>query len=285
MKNEEYRFFEDRSFPITVNAGRVSGIDRVEDARRALHEAIEIKYFYEGVSTLLIGGQTVVARAGDVIVINPYELHATVDTGAEKGKYHLFMIAPELLSGACHDLSDVREALLSGKLSFQTLFREDVRMREILSRAVLEMEERAPYYQAAVKGLMMELFSLLLRYGCAERDTQDVGSALRYYGSVEPALRLIRDRYAERCTLEMLAEECMVSKYHFCRIFKLAMGMSAMQYLNEYRLKLARAMLENTERSVSDIAHGCGFETESYFCRCYKAHFGETPRRRRREHV
>ena len=98
MKIEEKLPFEEEDFPLIVNACRTSDIDRVEDARRALHEAIEIKYFYEGTSTLLIGTQTVVAHAGDVIVINPYEFHATVDYGAEKGKYHLIMVEPEFFS-------------------------------------------------------------------------------------------------------------------------------------------------------------------------------------------
>ena len=40
--------FEDASFPIKINPGRASVVDDVGSASRALHEAIEIKYFYEG---------------------------------------------------------------------------------------------------------------------------------------------------------------------------------------------------------------------------------------------
>lgn len=281
MKNTENFPFEAEDFPILADPCRTSWIDRVEDARRALHEAIEIKYFYEGSSTLLIGEKTVVARAGDVIVINPYEFHATVNFGEEKGKYHLFMVEPDFFFNASPELPDVRGMLLSGKAAFITQIRGDERICGILSCVLEEMTKREEYYRSTVRGLMLELLSLLFRYGVRERvGCADSEHELRCYGIVEPALRMIRDRYAEASfTLESLAQACAVSKYYFCRVFKNATGMSAMQYLNEYRLRIAETMLENTDRSVGDIANACGFEDESYFCRCYKKQFGTTPRK------
>lgn len=77
-----------------ITPGKVSRTDRQISlsGNTALHENVEIKCFYEGTATLLIESQTVRVKAGDVVVINPYEFHATVDTGEEKGKYHLFML-------------------------------------------------------------------------------------------------------------------------------------------------------------------------------------------------
>ena len=72
MESEKGRIFADESFPLCVITDSESGIDTIEGARKAVHEAIEIKYFYEGRSTLLIGNKTVNAEAGDIIIINPY---------------------------------------------------------------------------------------------------------------------------------------------------------------------------------------------------------------------
>ena len=173
---------------------------------------------------------------------------------------------------------------MTGKIALRTLHRDDERMRAILLRIVKEMAERESHYRVAIRGLMLELLSLLLRYGTQERIGIGEGEQIaRYYRAIEPALRKIRDCYAERFTVEEMSELCMVSKYHFCRVFKRVTGMSAMQYLNEYRLKIAETTLENTDRSVADVARACGFEDESYFCRCYKKHFGVTPGKRNRK--
>ena len=84
-----------------ITLGKVSRADRkvTLSGNTALHEDIEIKCFYEGTATLLIESQTVSVKAGDVVVINPYEFHATVDTGEEKGKYNLFMLPLDYFSG------------------------------------------------------------------------------------------------------------------------------------------------------------------------------------------
>ena len=276
MSPKETDLFHDAEFPIEIIPERVSFIDTMEVARRALHEAIEIKCFYEGTSTLLIGTETVTATAGDVIVINPYEFHTTVDLGAEKGKYHLIMVSLDFFA-ELPDLPDLRKLLLGSGYAFSTLWRSHSRLQHIIQTAVTETVERQSGYRLAVRGLMMELLSVLLREGLQKKDASPHEHAVRYYGVVEPALRHIRDAYTEQISIEELAALCNVSKYHFCRIFKSVAGSTAIQYLNEYRLQIAHILLLNTKESIAQIAQKCGFESENYFCRYYKRQFGISP--------
>ncbi len=282
MKRDHDLIFEDDHFLIRIDPARESGIDKLEDARRALHEAIEIKYFYEGTSTLLIGRKTVVAQAGDVIVINPYEFHATVDYGKEKGKYHLFMISPDFFSEFETELSELRHRLLSGQISFTTLIQNDERLCHVLSLAAEEIQKKAPHYRLALRGLVMELFAHLMRIGIQNAPCDDARKQTAHrYRVIEPALRRIRDGYAEHLSVEELASLCAISKYHFCRIFKSVVGMTALQYINDYRLSIADTLLKNTDHTVLQVAQLCGFEDESYFCRLYKKRFGFTTGKRR----
>jgi two-component system response regulator YesN len=50
------------------------------------------------------------------------------------------------------------------------------------------------------------------------------------------------------------------------------------QYIITYRLKLAKRLLELTEKSVSDIAEECGFTDASYFTKTFRTAFGMTPK-------
>lgn len=282
MARNEDRFFADESFPILVDVCRVSGIDRVEDARCAIHEAIEIKYFYEGSSTLLLGRETIIANAGDVVVINPYEFHATVDYGTEKGKYHLLMISPDFFPDVTPEVSDFKRRLLSGQISFCPLFRGNSELSHILSRTVEEVQQKKTGYRVAVHGLMLQLLSHLLRTATETVSPDEARAhAARHYGVIEPALRRIRDGFSDHLTVDELSALCSVSKYHFCRVFKSVTDMTVMQYVNDYRLTIADTMLKNTDRTVAEISRLCGFEDESYFCRCYKKRFGHPAGKRR----
>ena len=98
-----------------------------------------------------------------------------------------------------------------------------------------------------------------------------------------PAINKIRNEYAKKISIEELANLCGVSSCYFCRIFKQVTGVTALQYIIAYRLKVADAMLSNSDVSITEIANECGFEDVSYFCRCYKKFYHQLPGKKRQD--
>ena len=84
--------FPTPDFKILSIANVTSSIDNKNTYSKMFHEEIEIKLFYEGSSTLIIDNNTIVTDPGDIVIINPYEFHSTVELGDTKGRYHLIMI-------------------------------------------------------------------------------------------------------------------------------------------------------------------------------------------------
>lgn len=265
-----------------IATGNVSCVDQPGSIseRTALHEAIELKCFYEGSATLLIESGTICVKAGDVVVINPYEFHATVDTGEQMGKYHLFMLPLDYFSGI--QGLDLQELFLTGGKTFRNFFAADEELHSLLMQAAREAERDDPVRDVMIKGLLVQFFALMLRRGIAEgaRPSPEK-SVLRRYSVIDPALRCIKSSYAENLTVDQLAALCGVSKHYFCRTFKAVTGKSGMEYLRDFRLRVADALLAGTNRSVAEIATSCGFENQNYFSRCYKRYYGETPSRSR----
>ena len=66
--------------------------------------------------------------------------------------------------------------------------------------------------------------------------------------------------------------------FYVSRMLKERRGMTMRQYVISYRLKLAKALLRNTDRPASDIAEECGFTDASYFAKTFKNAFGMTPK-------
>ena len=273
MRNTETIDFKDKSFPIMIAPHRSSVI-----IDTAIHEEIEIKYFYEGESTLLIGNKTVKAEAGDIVIINPYEFHATLDSGKEEnGKYILIMIGLDFFRGTNSSQIDLRHLIYGKKTVFKSHLKANERLKRTITLMGEESEGELEYSKLSIFGLVAEMFALLLRNGTEQSHTQKNDDIIRYYSIIEPALRMIRDEYQSKFTIDTLSCTCNISKYHFCRIFKTVTGMSTMQYLNDYRLKIADAMLNSTKNSIAEISVKCGFDDVSYFSRLYKKHFGYTP--------
>ena len=55
-------------------------------------------------------------------------------------------------------------------------------------------------------------------------------------------------------------------------------GYSPNEYIRNIRLKTARDLLSGTEHTVSEVAYSVGFTSPSYFAKCYKEYFGESPK-------
>jgi len=278
MKHIEDIVFENKAFPIKIARERYSVIDNPEKSTSAFHEAVEIKYFYEGEATLLIGSEAVTARAGDIIVINPYEFHTTIAESEEcKSRYHLFMIGLDFFEGCGGININLRRLFLEKGIRIKQKISDSKEAASILTSMADASLRSDEYSKLNLFGLTAELFSQLLSNYSKEPGVQDRECIFNHYATIEPAIIMIRDRYSEDISIDALADSCRISKYHFCRIFKSVMGMSAIKYLNTHRLKIADTLLKNTNKPILKVCEMCGFSDASYFCKVYKSFFGKTP--------
>ncbi len=284
MSLSDSLFFSSPSFPLLVFPDRISIVDNVEKSSSAIHEAIEIKLFIEGSSSLLIGDKTFNVTEGDLVVINPYQVHSTVDIGHQtRGKYHLIMVGLNFLDNLGLPDYNLRNLLFGKKLLFSNHIKADDYIKNVVLSLVKLYEDSPSPSQLAVYGYVCQLFSWLLENAVSSQKTNTSTDLADYYEIIEPALRMIRDNYQQEFTLEAFSEKCNVSKFHFCRVFKQVMGTSAINYLNEYRLKVAHTLLIKTNKQVQEIASLCGFNDVGYFCKLFKKHFGKSPKKTQEE--
>ena len=91
--------------------------------------------------------------------------------------------------------------------------------------------------------------------------------------------------FGEQITLEQLAQEAGVTKYHFTRLFRGKVGVSPIRYLSQIRLEAARDLLITTNLRIRDIAHACGFTAPSHFSTAFAARYGKPPDKFREAHA
>ena len=281
MKNLDNIVFENQKVPINITLNGSYNFANAERVNRAVHEAIEIKYFCQGESTLLVDTQTINVSPGDVVVINPFEVHSTVERQeSHKAKYHLILVGLDFFNALGIAEYDLRTTLLGNKIRLKNHFRNDEYLQGVLDKLVEEKKKGDQASPLMIYGLVAQLFAYLLENGVSKSGEKQ-SDVYRYYDLIEPAIRKIRDNFEEEFTIDQLAEECKISKFHFCKIFKQVMGMGAISYLNEHRLKIAWAMLNNTNKRVQEVAVECGFTDVGYFCKLFKRKYGVSPSRTR----
>lgn len=88
----------------------------------------------------------------------------------------------------------------------------------------------------------------------------------------------VQANFQDEVSLESIAHACATSKYHLCRVFRKATGMTLWDYLQELRLHHAIGLLQEGTHSISRVCHDSGFSDPSYFTKVFKAYAGKTPR-------
>ena len=76
--------------------------------------------------------------------------------------------------------------------------------------------------------------------------------------------------------VNFIAQEMCVSYSTLHRRIKSLTGMSANEYIRKHRLTKAMQMLRSGT-AISEVAMECGFNSPSYFTRCFKAVYGILP--------
>lgn len=84
-------------------------------------------------------------------------------------------------------------------------------------------------------------------------------------------------------TTEELAALVDMSARNLSRRFQRATGQTIKQYLLALRLQLAMDWLRHSDLSIADIAAQLGFGDSSYFSKCFRQHFSESPGHYRRQ--
>ncbi|TLY64731.1 MAG: helix-turn-helix transcriptional regulator [Gammaproteobacteria bacterium] len=84
-------------------------------------------------------------------------------------------------------------------------------------------------------------------------------------------------------TVATLASTAHLSQFHFSRAFRVATERSPHQYVRERRLEHAKALLEQTARTLTDIALTCKFSSSGNFSRAFRRVMGITPSQYRAE--
>lgn len=80
---------------------------------------------------------------------------------------------------------------------------------------------------------------------------------------------------------EDMAESVGLSLRQLERLFQKYLQITPVRFYLELRLERAQTLLQQTALSVLDVATACGFVSASHFTKCYREHFGKTPREER----
>jgi AraC family transcriptional regulator len=97
-----------------------------------------------------------------------------------------------------------------------------------------------------------------------------------------PALVHVQANLGGDLSLDVLAAQAGLSKYHFHQLFRTAIGETPKAYVERLRLEWAAVQLRIRRLSVLEVALECGYQNHETFTRAFRTRFAMSPRDYRR---
>ncbi|MFI8194153.1 helix-turn-helix domain-containing protein [Streptomyces sp. NPDC085946] len=93
----------------------------------------------------------------------------------------------------------------------------------------------------------------------------------------------MNEHLAESITLDELAQQAGLSRFHFIRLFTAATGSSPYRFLTDLRMDRARRWLDRSNEPVAVIGRRCGYKNAGHFATAFRRQFGCSPTQYRQE--
>ena len=230
------------------------------------HAAMEIYFVLTGEMEATINGQSYLMRAGDIFVINPFEIHSYKQINTS-------MVAVLIFSNQY--LDDFHREFPNHQLKTHCTDQAYNRsIYELLKPIPFSMYPNQTLSHFARKGYVNVLLDRLVsRYNATPSSSpQD---------KIAKILDYIYKNFNQPITLEMLSQQFNYTKTSLSRLLSKYLTVDLRTFINNLRVEQVELLLNDPEYeklSISQIATLCGFESPATFYRAYQRRYNHPPR-------
>ncbi len=243
------------------------------------HDHLEIAFMMSGVGKYKINEEIFDVAEGDLIIFNPGTYHQCLVTDATNSLTEFFVGASDFqfcdLPENCMPLPKEGMIIHTTGEFRQKLFKICASME---AENVIAWQGR--YYM--MKTYLMQLMLLIVRqqFSPVELKTGYAFESVNKKYVVEQIVNYFEDHYAEKISLDQIAENMYLSPFYISKIFKSETGDTPIRHLINIRLEKAMELLKDGfSGSIKEVAVSVGYEDAYHFSKLFKKRYGFPPSR------
>ncbi|WP_244835407.1 AraC family transcriptional regulator [Clostridium sp. BJN0001] len=246
------------------------------------HEEIEISIIEEGGCIYNINLFDTELEEGDILIIKPFSLHSIVKLKQDILRSNTMVFNMDILNSALTDVcafryfsnicneNDIVPVIIKRNFKDYELY------KNIIDEIFLCYQNKSDAFELKLKSLLFELFyNFYKNHVFTDNKQFEINSHIT--NKIKKILNYIEDNYTRQISIQEISDYCNFSEYHFMRFFKKYIGMTCTEYINNYRIESSAHLLDETDKSIMDIALECGFNNISYFNKIFRKKYKITP--------
>lgn len=242
------------------------------------HEnCIELNFVLSGSGKYRIDDQIYEVTEGDIIFINPGMYHQALTDGKGKPATEFFIGFTDI------NFYGMKPNYFS--ISDSPVFHTSGELRQKISKLISSMDTESAGWKPGryfmLRSYLVQLLLLLVRTTHQTPAESQKGYAFESVNRkyiVEQIISYFEDHYAERISLDQIAENIYLSPFYINKLFKHETGETPIRYLINIRLEHAKELLEQGKCiSIQDVAGQVGYDDAYHFSKLFKKKYGMSP--------
>ena len=266
--------------PVATYIG-IAGMNIKEFNKQDQHSDIEIVLQVAGTTTGEIGDQIITHQQGDIWIIPSETKHRRISVSDDAVVHRIVFSTEAIQMQPNHFFQKGFVAPLSdGRLELPASLQPGHPSYEAVRNALMDLDKCRIYeknYKQHRLSVLMRICLAIMPYCKIKEDIVPSLSNLNHEG-VKLCMRYIHNHYAQKITLDEIAQYCHLHPNRLCAVFKKHTGQSVFEYLTKIRIETAAGFLRREDLPVSKVAELVGFKTECLFYKKFKEIMGVTPK-------
>lgn len=230
---------------------------------RHTHQQFGIGVIEAGAQRSASGRGMVEAGPGDIITVNPGEVHDGTPIGDVGRSWKMLYVEPSVVAEAMPDLNEGG----AGTFEFSQPAMSDRAVARIFEALFGEITSSSNDLAALRSDELLLLLMERLKSARRRPPAPD---------TIGPALSFIDDAPARPISLADLARESGLSRFQLVRAFARATGLTPHAYLMQRRIDLARRLIAD-RTPLAEAAAASGFADQAHMTRLFVRNYGVSP--------
>ncbi|MBR5586571.1 MAG: helix-turn-helix transcriptional regulator [Clostridia bacterium] len=238
-----------------------------------IHDDYEIFLFLEGDSKYIVEENTYTLEPGDIIIIRKNLMHRIYHNSSRKNYRRIVInVKPGFFSeNGCEEYE--KEFINPAGNAGHKIDAKTVRSSGLFD-AIMRLKKYSDNFRdkdsAVVRAMLVEVLYIINNISSySQADETD--------SRLKEIIKYINTGFTNEITLDELEKRFFISKYHLCRIFNRATGLTVHKYITDKRLTYATDLMKNGDSAVQ-ASETAGFSNYSSFYRAYVKKYGCGPR-------
>lgn len=246
------------------------------------HDFDKIIIFLKGNVNYIIEGKSYPLMPYDIILVNHNEIHRPIIDLNVPYERIIVYLSPGFIDSYKTAEYDLSQCFQQAANAHSNVLRMHSIEKNSLFRTIQNLEQASSnggyandlYCQVLFLEFMIQLNRASLKHRLDFLKTPQSNQ------KILQMMDYINENLTSDITIDHLASQFYLSRFHMMRLFKQETGYTIGTYISHKRLLLAKELLAK-DIPITQICFDCGFKNYSTFSRAYKEFFDEPPRESR----